>query len=439
MFWLFFAGLLLWPSYLAIAIPGLPRVTVTRIISVPLLLFLLLSTSTSREFRTTVASVLNENKLVWRLLVTFTALQVVSVIFSSNKAASVNVLINVATTWISIYFVGVFVMDRKDLAARFSILLCGISVLLGFLAIWEQFLHHVPWQGHVPSFLQVNDPVVDRILAGAARQGKAHRVQGTFTTSLVFAEYLALTVPFLLNFMFGQYKYLIRFLAAASFPIVSLAILLTQARTGLLGLCISILIYPISRLWLYWWRNKSNLIASTFVILTPFIAASGLLLALVVPAIRIRLVGGGTEQASNEGRTVQMHMGIPKVMNHPWGHGVGQGAETLGWTNAAGMLSIDSYPLRLALEYGIFGLCLWICIIFAALWHGTRFLMEDTVRSRESQLILPVLISIVSYLAMKINFAQEDNQPVFYALLALLAVLTAHGARSHRYGSSCEI
>jgi hypothetical protein len=293
------------------------------------------------------------------------------------------------------------------------------------LAVWEQLLHHVPWQGHVPSFLQVNDPVVDRILAGAARQGKAHRVQGTFTTSLVFAEYLALTIPFLLNFSFGHYRYALRTSAAVSLPIVAFAILLTQARTGLLGLCISVLLYPISRLWLFWWRNKSNLIASTFVILTPFIAGFGLLLALVIPAIRIRLVGGGTEQASNEGRTVQMHMGIPKVLSHPWGHGVGQGAETLGWTNAAGMLSIDSYPLRLALEYGIFGLCLWVFIIFAALWHGTRFLMRDTLRTHESQLILPVLIAIFSYLAMKINFAQEDNQPVFYALLALLAVLTA--------------
>ena len=423
LFVLFFIGLLLWPNYLALAIPAFPRVTVMRLFSVPLSLCVLLSFSVSLPFRKRIDQVNRANLLTWRLLEAFTILQIISVMFSANKAGSVNVLVNVLTTWVVCYLSSTFIMRKKGSAEQFGALLCAFAFLLSCLTFWEQLLHHLPWQGHVPSFLQINDPVVDRILAGTARQGKGHRDQATFTTSLGLSEFLALVIPFFFHFAFTGYKRFWSIIAFCSIPLVLAATLLTQARTGLLGSAVAMFAYPVGRVFLYWYNHRKSFIASVVLYLSPVGGLAALAIALVVPAVRIRLLGGGGEQLSNGGRTVQMHMGLPKVFSHPWGYGIGQGAETLGWTNAAGLLSIDSYPLRLALEYGILGLGLWVCMLGSGIWTGWRCLIGVKDPNREKMLLLPIIISLFTYFAMKINFAQEDNQPVIYALIGTAAAI----------------
>src|SRR3546814_1294481 len=67
------------------------------------------------------------------------------------------------------------------------------TVLLTLVAVQEWRHGVVPWVGHVPSFLKIQDPVVQRVLEGSARAATGiHRIQATYTTSLGFAEFLAL-------------------------------------------------------------------------------------------------------------------------------------------------------------------------------------------------------------------------------------------------------
>src|SRR3546814_19590484 len=66
------------------------------------------------------------------------------------------------------------------------------TVLLTLVAVQEWRHGVVPWVGHVPSFLKIQDPVVQRVLEGSARAATGiHRIQATYTTSLGFAEFLA--------------------------------------------------------------------------------------------------------------------------------------------------------------------------------------------------------------------------------------------------------
>src|SRR3546814_5293467 len=69
----------------------------------------------------------------------------------------------------------------------------------------------VPWVGHVPSFLKIQDPVVQRVLEGSARAATGiHRIQATYTTSLGFAEFLALMTPFALHLVMCARRFWVR-------------------------------------------------------------------------------------------------------------------------------------------------------------------------------------------------------------------------------------
>jgi hypothetical protein len=269
----------------------------------------------------------------------------------------------------------------------------------------------------------VNDPNVQRFLAGTERFHKGHRSQTTFSTSLGFSEFSALALPFLLHFAATKQRSEIRAAAIAGIPVLLAGVVLSQARTGMIGVVASFLIYPSARAFIYWRRHPGSLAASYAVFLSPFLVAAGLACALVIPALRYRILGGGSEGYSNDARVVQLHMGIPKILSHPWGYGIGRGAETLGYVTANDTVTIDSYPLRLALEYGIVGLILYYVLFATALIYTARAALRAPEDDREGQLLIPIGIVLLSFVVMQTVFAQEDNQSVIFVILGLLMAL----------------
>src|SRR3546814_9768945 len=70
--WLLIAFLIalpLWPNYLAIALPGMPWITLLRIIGAPMILLLLIALSVSAEFRRGLCASLDATAPVWKMLV----------------------------------------------------------------------------------------------------------------------------------------------------------------------------------------------------------------------------------------------------------------------------------------------------------------------------------------------------------------------------------
>jgi hypothetical protein len=432
LFFSFFTALLMWPNYLAIALPGLPWITVLRLVTVPLALTLLICLSVSTEFRSKLSIVLQQSRWLWRLIAAFLAIQILSIAFSQNKGTSVNILISVLIGWIFPFFAGCYILSKDEKAERFVALMGALAVALGVIGLWEHKLNHVPWAGHIPSFLQVDDPNVERFLAGTSRIGQAHRVQATFTTSLGLSEYLALVMPFMLHFAASRYRMTVRVLAGCTVPVLIGTAVLSQARVGLVGMLLAALVYPLTRTFFYWRRNPQNLASSTVVLLSPVLFVAGLVVAYLIPGIRYRVLGGGSDQYSNQARVEQLHMGMPKILSQPWGHGIGQGADTLGYVAAGGNLTIDSYPLRLALEYGIVGFLLYYAIFAVALISAARS-ASALSKTEKPSLFVPIGIALLCFAVMQTAFAQEDNHPVVFTLFGMLAALTYRhfGAKQH--------
>ncbi len=403
----------------------MPRITPQRLFGVALILTLMTCLSISAPFRSRLTAVLNSAPLLSRSIAAFLLIQAFSIALSSDKAASLNLLFNILTGWISPFLVSAFVLSRRGRVERFGAFLCFTALALAGLAFWEHHLGRAPWVGHIPSFLQVNDPSVQMALSGVARAGLEHRVQATFSTSLAFSEYLAMAMPFMLNFAFGRYSMTTRAAALLAFPIVIAALVMTQSRTGMIGAIVAVTAYPVIRVFLYWRRNRQSLAASSALMLSPAAVAAFLAICYVVPGLHNRMFGGGRDASSNDSRRIQIEMGLPKIFARPWGYGLGRGADTLQYPYpGAGTYSIDVYQIRLLLEYGFIGILVYYCMVYFALRYASNYALKESDLLREKSLFIPLLIVIIGFTLMQIYFALDDNQPIMYVLYgALLALI----------------
>jgi hypothetical protein len=436
LFFAFIIALVMWPNYLAVAVPGLPWITVVRLVTVPLTVVLLVCVSSSPAFRSQLSGILGETPWLWRLICAFVVIQTVSIVFSSAKGASADRLVTALSSWIGVFFTATYVFSRQGRAERGATLLCLMAVALAAIGLLEHRMGRVPWVGHIPSFLKVNDPNVARILMGTIRLGSGvPRVQGTFSTALGLAEYLALAMPFMVHFAASRaYDPFVRAGAALAVPLLVLTVVFTQARVGFVGLFICAVGYPLAHAVLRWRRDPQNLLATYTIFLSPFAVAVALVVSYLIPGIRVRMWGGGATQLSNQSRSDQWHMGLPKLLKHPWGYGIGQGADALGYFNASGVPTIDSYTLRLALEYGIVGLLVFYAIFGVALLYVGRAAERSPPGDREAALLVPAGLALLSYIMIKSVFAQEDNQPLVFMLLGMAAAIVGRmgGFRAER-------
>jgi len=89
LFWLYLVSLMLWPSYLAIALPGLPWINVQRLFLLPLCAIFFYSLSTSKVVRTELGEVLSANRFASTLFFSFVVLQFATTVLSPSIGASI--------------------------------------------------------------------------------------------------------------------------------------------------------------------------------------------------------------------------------------------------------------------------------------------------------------------------------------------------------------
>lgn len=424
LFLLFFFALAVWPDYLAFELPGLPWFTVNRLLAVPICILFLVSLSQSGAYRSKLASRLRSSSPVWKYLLGFFILSAITLPFSDKPMESVNKLIVAIYAWGVIFLVAVQFFSEPGRVRQFAQMLwVGLLVtcLVGLLEFrWSQ----VPWAGRVPSFLKIEDPTVVRVLSGAVRAAIGeHRVQAKFTTPLSLAEFLALSVPFLIHFMVTGRGWIERAAAALTLPLVLFVIVKTDARLGVIGFSLAILGYMFFWALRRWQRVRGSILPPLIVVGYPAMLVVLLLATFFVGRLRNAVWGGGAYQASNDAREQQLSRGLEMILQQPWGYGTGRAAEALGFvTDGEGFLTIDSYYLSIALDVGILGFIAYYGAFLIALWKGAQL----SVRASDDEAtgwLVPTLLSLANYIVIKSILSQQESHPFAFAMLGLTVAM----------------
>lgn len=419
LFWAFLGALLCWPDYLALALPGMPWITATRAILIPLSIAFLISLSVSPIIRREISILARKNKYTMYALGAFVLISFLSVGWSTAPFMSLSKFIVAVMNWILILFIALLVFSKQGSASKFAFFLWLVAIFVCLIGVWERQLQAVPWADHIPYFLKIEDPSVERILSFKARAATGiYRVQSKFTTPLGLAEFLAYTAPFILHVMITSNKMWLRVSAALTLPLLWYTIVATDSRLGMVGMFMTLILYLLAWASLRWARVKDSIFGPLIVIAYPMLFVAFILATFFVGRLRGLIWGSGAEQFSTESRKIQIADGIIKVLERPWGYGFGRGADTLGFTNLEGVLTIDSYFLSIALELGLAGFIAFYGAFLIAIFRGASVTLKQ--KNYDASFIIPAMVSLINFVIIKSIFSQTENHPLVFAILGLL-------------------
>jgi hypothetical protein len=420
LFFAYVAALILWPNYLAIQLPGLPWMTLRRLIAFPMVGILLICYSTSSRFRAEMVETLRETAPLAWMIAAFTAVQFLVIFLSDSAAFSFNYTLNYWFAATAVFFVAAWALARPNRAQALVWWIIGMALLLCVMAVLELRNLNVLWAGHIPSFLQVQDEVMNRYLTAAVRDAE-YRVVTTFSVSLAFAEYLALATPFFIHKLMKS-KGLGAIIAWGVADLALLGVInLTQSRLGVLGWIVAHAVYGCIWAFRRWRNQRADLIAPAVSLVYPTGALMFFAGMFTIPAIRNRTIGGGSTGLSDQAREVQFGMLWPRLLDNPFGYGGGRSGEVLGYRLPGGLLTVDSYIISLLLDYGVIGFLLFGgTLVYAA---AKMMQLAWRARSDELDLALPLACALVVAIQVRLVLSQPDNIPLLYILLGMAAGL----------------
>jgi len=412
---------LVWPDYVALSLPGLPWISAIRLIGFPLVAMFLISLSTSSQYRRELSDVLAGAPWLARMVLIFMGFSVFSLIVSTSFANSMNKLVVAMIYLFAMFFISAHTFRKPGRATLFIYLMWGIMVFNCFIGLWEARLQQLPWAGHIPQFLQIQDPTVLKMFKFRARAASgAYRVQGKFTTPLGLAEFIVLVMPLVIHIALSTRKVLVRLAAIATLPMAFMTLLATDSRLGLSGFMMACLLYLFAWGLLQWRNHKDSIFGPAVLIGYPFMFIGFLAATFFVGKLKLMVWGGGAQQFSSNSRALQWAMGIPKIFARPFGYGIGQSAVTLQFYNGDD-LSVDSYFLTALLEYGILGFASFIGVLVSAMGYGAAGVFY--AREEEDRLLVPLSIALINFLVIKAVFTQVENHSLVFIYLGCVCAL----------------
>lgn len=413
-----------WPNYLALELPGLPWISFDRLMMIALVLITLYALASSARLRDEVADVFATNTAIKWLMLTFIALQFLTIPLGPALSLAIKQGILNQFNWTFMLIMTAWIVSRPGNAIRIShVLLWATAFVVAWVPL-EVRMQQPPWAQYIPSFLKIDPELLDVILGSQARSSDGiYRARSVFTVSLVMTEYLSLAVPFVLHKLFSRGSARGKWLCAILYVFIFYAVLASNSRSGVIGLLLAHLLYP----GLYALKRQlrlgkvRDLLAPSLLGMYPVAVAAMVGLIFGSQQVYNRVFGHSGNAASNEGRKIQWEMLWPKLGRNPLGHGPGNATEVLGAANLAGKATIDSYPINLLLDYGVLGFVVFVALMFTAVWLGFRTYFR--ARDIEEELAGPATVAIISFLVVKLVLSTDTNQYLVFALIGLIVGL----------------
>jgi hypothetical protein len=419
----FMISLILWPNYVALALPGLPWITLLRLTGIPMTICLLVCLSISKRFRLELKEAFSTTPIIPIFFAIFVALQFLTLVFSKSPFDSFSRTLVLQVNWTAIFVVSCYMFQKPGRISRYIFLICALAVPIAALSFLEFREQHLLWDESIPSFLKIND--LEHMLTPEFRPGTGeYRAKATFSTALGLAEYMALMTPFFIHYMLTSKKHLNKLLSGGMIVAIFMTISFSGSRLGYAGMLVSILLY--TGLWaaLRWRRLRSDLLAPAILFSYPFFFLATILGSFFVHRLHTLIWGDGAQAGSNQARVNQISTAMPHILSNPIGHGSGQSGGAMGYA-AGRFVTVDNYVITIALDYGVLGVITYFGMFGVAIYYAAKYTLVHAGRSRdpEANYLVPLGVSLASFLVIKLVFSQYDNHPLVFMMLGMVVAL----------------
>lgn len=420
---------MLWPSYLAFQVTGLPLISIQRLAVVPLALLSIICYSISAAFRAELKVVFSDAKWPLRLVLGLILVQLATTFWAQNVPYAISFTLKFWSQYTVCFFVAAWVATAAGRERSIVKVLVGAALVLCVIASLEFFNHGVLWINHIPSFLQVEqEGLFQRFVEGAVRDGR-YRAVGTYAVSLSLAEVLALSTPFIIHQLVKAKSIWIIALWGLADLLLLWGIETTQSRLGTLGWVVAHAVYGC--LWAFrrWRRQRTDIVAPAVSLMYPLATLVFFVGMFTVPAIRNRTIGGGSTGASDQSRMEQFAQLWPKLGANPFGYGGGSSGTVLQYYDPGGLLTVDSYVITLLLDYGVIGFLLFASLL---VYMAVKMIQVawSAVDRHDVDLALPLACVFLVMIEVRLVLSQFDNHPLLFALLGLGAAVLARARRN---------
>jgi hypothetical protein len=416
--------LVLWPRYVALQLPGMPWITLLRIVGLPMAGFLLISLSVSKAFRASVSESVTAVKPMWIFLCGFVFIQLLTTIASPKPMAAAQLTFDDQIYWTAVFVISATIFRKDGQIERYLGLLCVLSVFIVLLTAIEWRRQYVLWATHIPAILRIPDPSVQNTLTPSFRPGThLYRAKATFSTGLALAEYISLLTPFFLHFGFSKRNTLVRLGCFAMVPLTFVAVRMTDARLGVVGVFSSVLLYGLIWSIVRWRSHPRDLFAAATVYAYPVVFLAGIAAIFSSTRLNQMVLGGGAQAGSTAARKTQLGMATAHLWTHPWGFGSGQSGNAMGFAKGD-FITIDNYFIVVSLDYGLLGVLFWYGTFVIAIFVAVRYCISaEYGRRPEAKLLAPLAVSLTAFLIIKWVHGQADNHSVYFMMLGMISAL----------------
>jgi O-antigen ligase len=228
-------------------------------------------------------------------------------------------------------------------------------------------------------------------------------------------------LPFILRMMATTPRVWVRLLGLATIPVVFVVTLRTDSRLAFIGFFASLLGYGVFWSFQFWRKNRESTWRPTMMLAYPSGLAAFVALSFAWRRLERLIWGGGAQQSSTDNRKEQYAMGWRILKRNPIGHGIGESATTLGYRVQDGTLTIDTYYLAVALEYGVIGFVIYYGMFLCGVFRSAR--VGLTTREPEIVYLVPACLALLNFLISKSVFSQQENHPIAFLLLGIIVAL----------------
>lgn len=416
-YFIFWGLALMWPSYIALNVPGLPWVSFARLAMLITAVLSLTAISMSPRIRGEILAVMTSNKLMFRFFLAWVIIE--TLMLFVGKMESTGRWVSHALTWHFLFIISCWVMWKPGNPIRLNKLLIIAAALTAAFTIPEAIQQKPIWVDYIPNFLGIDPEIQESLQFGVVR-GSEYRARSIFVVSLVYAEYIGMLLPFVLLAIVSAPSGWRRFLAVPLLVLVGTAANLTQARSALVALLAATMAF--AAIWVLRrfnaTRKDQDLLSASMLYGFPAAAVLMMIAVFTLPQLRLRLIGGNQHAASDNAREAQWDMAIPHIIKNPLGHGMGSIDAVVPYTNLAGKFTIDSYPINLLIEHGVAGFIAFVGFFATAIYLGIKTFAR--AGNREEELAGAAAVGILSFLITRLILSSEGGQSMAFGFSGLI-------------------